>query len=997
MIVIPQRLKSLIDRDRNATSVSALIVATSSMLDDNEMPFFPYYTDHGRQHVEQVLLTITKLIPEEVWAEDLLRPVDAVVLVCATLLHDMAMHLRESGFEELVRGDIRLQPNDWFARSHHRSVSDLPWHELWDAYTREANRFSDRDLNRLFGINPTDSLIKWRPRALPADSSEWNFYDRLLIGEFVRRHHARLAHEIANYGYPGLDDNTFPILGDVCPDISDLIGVIARSHGLPLRQCILYLQEVYSGDLRPRGCLAVYHMALLRVADYLQLDSSRAPNVLLQLRNPKVPVSAQEWSKHGAVAHVSFSLHDPQAVKVDVVLEHSLTVHLQLKQLLDDLQAELDTSAAVLSEVYGRVAEDQLQLLRLAKTRVTSNIYDPSLLDRLPYIPVHAAFDADPNLLTLLVEPLYSNSPEIGVRELIQNSIDAVLEAQQYRTNHSLEDEGRSQEPDVAVALEQRDDQNWYLRIADRGIGMNEEIIRGYFLTAGSSFRRSETWRREFADDFGHSSVLRSGRFGIGIFAAFLLGEKVEVRTRHIADKSGTGISFELSEYSNLIELVRKPAPYGTTITIKLPPSGVDRLLKSDWDWYTLAYPKVTRSIHYLNGKQEELPQKLRTPSPNSDAEQSEWRRFSPPGFDAVYWSHDSDIFLCNGLRIAEGTFTTRDATELTHGSHSWIWKDDEFARRFKKPSLSVFDSDGNLPLSLKRDRLSQRYLPFDPYLADDVLLDFCSFSLVCAPRIAIWQQDVARVPNTFSYPLLIGPQSRTRSNALWHPWFYMAEGCAPLIPELVRMNDVSRIVMCFDVGRHEIHWIPRGDIVSGTMFVFGSCDREYQKHRPGGQIEIGLPPVFEHLFDLGYVRDRCRILGCRISFAQANDRINVQIPLQNLPGRLKHRPSAEGFSDLVIGDYSQDSTDPFAILRSFDFRTSEFSVPVVVQLDIENTEDVSSFSPTSITNAWNTAFKQGLIPFDTDERDGLMQSLRDHGASAHLDQWSAHCASYET
>ena len=37
------------------------------------------------------------------------------------------------------------------------------------------------------------------------------------------------------------------------------------------------------------GTAVLYPMALLRVADYLQIDRQRAPAVLLQLRSPKVP------------------------------------------------------------------------------------------------------------------------------------------------------------------------------------------------------------------------------------------------------------------------------------------------------------------------------------------------------------------------------------------------------------------------------------------------------------------------------------------------------------------------------------------------------------------------------------------------------------------------------------------------------------------------------------------------------------------------------------
>ena len=52
----------------------------------------------------------------------------------------------------------------------------------------------------------------------------------------------------------------------------------------------------------------------------------------------------------------------------------------------------------------------------------------------------------------------------------------------------------------------------------------------------------------------------------------------------------------------------------------------------------------------------------------------------------------------------------------------------------FKIPPLLVFDGDGNLPLTAKRDQLSQSYLPFDQELARSVILSFIANSLVCGP-----------------------------------------------------------------------------------------------------------------------------------------------------------------------------------------------------------------------------------------------------------------------
>jgi len=64
-----------------------------------------------------------------------------------------------------------------------------------------------------------------------------------------------------------------------------------------------------------------------------------------------------------------------------------------------------------------------------------------------------------------------------------------------------------------------------------RGIGMTVDTVINYFLKAGASLRRSELWRETYEDAEGKSRVLRSGRFGVGVLAAYLLGDEISVAT----------------------------------------------------------------------------------------------------------------------------------------------------------------------------------------------------------------------------------------------------------------------------------------------------------------------------------------------------------------------------------------------------------------------------------------------------------------------------------
>jgi hypothetical protein len=209
-IELPGPLDDLLEGSSYRAPILALADRVSEILADNALRFFPDYTDHGSGHVSLVLRTEVELIPREVWKEtgsraDRRRPLrdaDAAVLIGATLLHDIGMHLRVDGFRELVGKASRFKPLEWFDKSQQGHSADIPWHQLWEDYEREARRFSDRQLTNIVGEK---SARVWKYQALPEDEGQWELNHFLIVGEFIRRHHARLAHEIAIYGWTPLE------------------------------------------------------------------------------------------------------------------------------------------------------------------------------------------------------------------------------------------------------------------------------------------------------------------------------------------------------------------------------------------------------------------------------------------------------------------------------------------------------------------------------------------------------------------------------------------------------------------------------------------------------------------------------------------------------------------------------------------------------------------------------------------------------------------------
>ncbi|BCL39075.1 hypothetical protein [Nostoc sp. MS1] len=396
--------------------VSGAIADFEPWLKDSKCVFFPDYTDHGNDHVEQILITASSIIRDEAW--EVMTPEDAGILVIATFLHDCAMHLTEEGFLRLIKGETHQEPIEGF--------KDASWKDLWKQFFASAKRYDDKQLQAIFGnTEPVEDPAVKNPDNMTRR-------DRKLIGEFLRRYHPRLAHEIALLGVPSPDElkpgeEPLQLPKKLGRDFADIAGLVARSHGMPLRATFEYLKRY---DLREYGKVhAVFLMAVLRIADYLQIQAERAPRQTLRVKDIRSSISRREWDVHQSIRGIRSIGDDPEAIFIQTELgkPDNVNTYLRLKEWLNGIQGELDACWAVFGEVYART---NLQPLGLMLRRVRSNLdNEEQFFKSVQYVPKKVRFEVARNeVLQRLVGPLYENKVEVGIRELIQNSVDAVRE-----------------------------------------------------------------------------------------------------------------------------------------------------------------------------------------------------------------------------------------------------------------------------------------------------------------------------------------------------------------------------------------------------------------------------------------------------------------------------------------------------------------------------------------------------------------------------------------
>lgn len=118
---------------------------------------------------------------------------------------------------------------------------------------------------------------------------------------------------------------------------------------------------------------------------------------------------------------------------------------------------------------------------------------------------------------------LYGDDPLVPVRELIQNATDAVQARRRFQGRPAIWGE-------IKVSIASRADGSW-LVVEDNGIGMSEQVLTGPLLDFGTSFWQSSLAMEEFPG-LAAAGMRPIGRFGIGFFSVFMLGDIVRVISR---------------------------------------------------------------------------------------------------------------------------------------------------------------------------------------------------------------------------------------------------------------------------------------------------------------------------------------------------------------------------------------------------------------------------------------------------------------------------------
>lgn len=176
-------------------------------------------------------------------------------------------------------------------------------------------------------------------------------------------------------------------------------------------------------------------------------------------------------------------------------------------------------------------------------------------------------------MLHLVVHSLYSNK-EIFLRELISNASDALDKLRFLALANGALYEG---DPDLRITVDFNEKLKT-ITISDNGIGMNwDEAVENLGTIAKSG-------TKEFISHLTGESAKDSqliGQFGVGFYSAFIIADKVTVKSRRAGLSPEEGIVWESAGEGDFTIAQQTKADRGTQITLHVK-DGEDEFL-SDW------------------------------------------------------------------------------------------------------------------------------------------------------------------------------------------------------------------------------------------------------------------------------------------------------------------------------------------------------------------------------------------------------------------------------
>lgn len=428
---------------------------------------FPEYTPHDEQyHIKRLFHVADTVLDRELMGH--MNSAELFVLACGLYGHDWGMAVSQDEKDYIISGKL---------------AKGKKADKLW-ILTNEHDRFVEFTKNWQVKVDSEGN-------AKEMHVENWR--------EYVRQMHAfRSAARVKRY-FTNIDGG-----------VADSVARICAGHWLSFEELRDYnkypsdfsvLREVV--NLR---ALAVY----VRLIDMLDLAEDRTPYVIWKFVAPRDSKSRMEWAKHRALRPVTC----PPYQNGRIILVDGSTNDNEVYAALEDLRNWCEEQFKGCNDLLAQMNDPNHKLdIYHIQWRVAAQEFEP--------ISIRFEFDRE-RMFEVLSEEIYQDDPYVFLRELLQNSIDAIRLRREVLKRKGIEPKEFGV---IKVDVKHGEGSNAVVTWQDDGIGMDEYVVKNYLAMAGKSYYQSEDFKREGLE------MDPISRFGVGILSCFMVADRVEIET----------------------------------------------------------------------------------------------------------------------------------------------------------------------------------------------------------------------------------------------------------------------------------------------------------------------------------------------------------------------------------------------------------------------------------------------------------------------------------
>lgn len=446
------------------------------------------FTLHDSDHLFRVVHLMARLLPENV-IQRLSAP-ELMLLLLSAFFHDVGMAPSEKAV--------------------------CAWRKAWDKdpeFADDTEREEFSKFQRYLNARPEQQAQLQQFIEDGANSSA-DLVKSYLVGDYIRITHPGRARQI-------IKDEWQDRIRYRDIDLTVDLATLCEGHGKDASE-LLDLDENLLCGPGVFACLPLVGV-VLRLSDILDFDAKRTPPVLLSHLFVRHPVSIKEWSKHRSVEAWNLTA---ETIQFHAKCKHP-AIEAAIHDFCDVIDKELGICGNILNRIGRSLAARKLEVrfpLQVDRARIETQ---KSISGKPEYIYRKTQFNLSKSqVIDLLMGTKLYGDPEVALRELIQNSIDACL------LRSALESSwGNPYIPEIKVRYSGGAGEH-ALEITDNGTGMDQHIIDSYYSKIGSSFYNSS----EFYDIKSTSGAkfTPTSRFGIGILSCFMVADTMLVDTRRV-------------------------------------------------------------------------------------------------------------------------------------------------------------------------------------------------------------------------------------------------------------------------------------------------------------------------------------------------------------------------------------------------------------------------------------------------------------------------------